>query len=229
MIGLNSFKIVKALAAATITVGLWGCGNSGRNNQEEDPVVSKADSYNNTGLKEIEVVEEYNESMAETFDAPKSAQERYRTKYEEVHNADIHLMRADGRRIWYNPWIPDNDYGYMNKLFVYNSESDTETVVNLNRTSMEDDEMYVEDMVERNGIITIIMSEKRNSNGWVEGTYLWQYNCNNGTWMALARACSGAEFVNNRSAIRINNAEILNPDDPTYLQEYRNHYRTVRL
>lgn len=158
-----------------------------------------------------------------------AAARRYKAKYEEVNIADIHLLRADGKKIWYNPWTHETESGYVNKLYVYDSATDRETVVNLNKTSMEDSEMWVEDMVERNGVITVIMSERRNSNGWVEGTYVWQYDCYGNSWKAIARGCSGAEFVNNRTAVRINNAEILNPDAPTYLQKYRNHYRTVRL
>ncbi|MDE6485485.1 MAG: SHOCT domain-containing protein [Duncaniella sp.] len=154
---------------------------------------------------------------------------RYNTKYDEVNIADIHLMRADGKKIWYTPWTSTNESGYINKLYVYDSETDREKVINLNRTSMEDDYMQIDDMVERDGIITIIMSENRNSNGWVYGTYVWQYHCNSDTWNVLAKECSGAKFINNRTALEINYAECINPEDPTYLQEYRNQYKYLQL
>ncbi|MDE7160962.1 MAG: hypothetical protein K2O24_09015 [Muribaculaceae bacterium] len=45
----------------------------------------------------------------------------------------------------------------------------------------------------------------------------------------MARACSGAEFVDGRRSVRINRAECLNPDEPTFMQEYENHYTILPL
>ena len=155
------------------------------------------------------------------------ATSRYKKKYDEVHIADIHLIRADGKKIWYNYWTSANSSGYDQKLYIYDRETDRETSIDLNKTSME--YMQVKDMVDHNGIISIIMEENRNSNGWIEGTYVWQYNCYTGKWTPVAKACSGAEFVNNRSAVKINNASCINPEEPTYLQRYTNNYTTIKL
>lgn len=230
----NEFNYWRLIVGVTVILGFSSCGNSKKDYEDNQNSVAFAeDSYSDEETVEYgyddgepSAWSKESESAAETSDA---AARRYKAKYEEVNIADIHLMRADGKKIWYNPWTHETESGYVNKLYVYDSETDCETVVNLNKTSMEDSEMWVEDMVERNGVITVIMSERRNSNGWVEGTYVWQYDCYGNSWKAIARGCSGAEFVNNRTAVRINDAEILNPDDPTYLQKYGNHYRTVRL
>ncbi len=199
---------------------------------------SRNSSYGGVESETAAVIEDYEEddsydsaiAYEEVTESPQEAAERrYKEKYDEVHIADIHLMRADGRKLWYNYLDIENEYGWSNKLYVYDSETDTENIVNLNKTSLDDDAMYVEDMKDKNGIITIIMSEMRNSNGWIEGTYVWQYNCQTGTWKAIARECSGAEFVKDGAAVRVNYAECLNPDEPTYLQKYRDHYRTIKL
>lgn len=157
------------------------------------------------------------------------SESRYNAKYDEVNIADIHLVYADGKKIWYTPYTSTTSSGYLNKLFVYDSELDREKVINLNKTSIEDDYMQIDDAVVRNGVITLIMTENTNSNGWVIGTYVWQYDCKNGTWKAIAKNCSGAEFVNEGTAVRYNNAECINPNDPTYMQEYRNNYKVVPL
>ncbi len=157
-----------------------------------------------------------------------SASLRYKKKLEEVSVAPIHVMRADGKKIWYNRYTTlYGDSGYDNKMYIYDSQTDRETVLDLNKTSIE--YMQVDDMVEHDGIITIIMTENTNSNGWVIGTYVWQYNCYNNTWKPLATKCSGAKFVNNRKAVQISTADCINPEDPTYLQEYKKSYRTIQL
>ena len=84
-------------------------------------------------------------------------------------------------------------------------------------------------MVEHDGIITIIMRENRNSNGWVTGTYVWQYNCDSDTWTPLAKACSGAKFVNNRMAAKISYADCINPHDCVALMRYTYTYDIVQL
>ena len=183
----------------------------------EDAVIEPTYSYD----LEPQPVEQTSEDRAIT--------QRYKTRYDELHIADNHLMRADGKKIWYNPWNPLTNNGYDNKLYVYDSETDRVNTINLNHTSMADDEMEVVGMVEHDGIITIIMSENRNSNGWVDGTYVWQYDCYNNTWKALAEACSGAKFTNDYSTVEVNYATCINPDAPTYMMEYTYHYKTFRL
>ncbi len=210
---------------------MLGCTGSARGQSETDEAESarsqlaSESSYGTSAYGSYIGLPE--DASAETPD--EAASRRYKEKYAETNIADIHLLRADGRRIWYSPWTSEIESGYVNRLYIYDSETDTEQVVSLNKTPLEDDEMYVEDMRERNGIITVIMSERRNSNGWVEGTHVWQYNCDTGAWKALAKECSGAEFNSDATAVRVNYVEILNPDDPTFLQEFRDHYKTVRL
>ncbi len=155
---------------------------------------------------------------------------RYRRKLDDLKAQEVNLVRADGKKIWYNYRTSDTQYGYSSRLFEYDSVTNTEDDMSLNRTGMEEDyDMYVEGIEDHNGVLTIIMSEKRNSNGWVEGTYVWQYNCYSQDWKALAKECSGAEFVDSGNAVRVNYAEILNPEEPTFMQEYESHYTTIRL
>lgn len=153
---------------------------------------------------------------------------RYSKKYDEINTADIHLMYRDGKKLWYNYWQEGS--GYDNKLYVYDSETNQETTVRLNKTNMPDGEMEVSDMIAGDGgVLTIIMTENRNSNGWIEGTYVWQYFCTTGSWQALATECSGAEFIKNRTAVKVSYAESKNPDDPVYMQEYRYTHRIFNL
>lgn len=160
-------------------------------------------------------------------EAEDPAGQRYRDKCAQVYNADTHRLYDDGRILCYNYWRQPS--GFDNKLYIYDSRTGRETTVSLNKTSLEDEAMAVNDIVERNGVLTIIMEENRNSNGWVEGTYVWQYNILTGSWKPLAKACSGAEFTDGGRAVKVNYAECLNPDEPTYLQKYRNHFQTIKL
>ena len=223
----NISKIFQYSVFGAVLIGMMACGQSRRTEAADSDTVVIYD-YDRVYEESISAGEDSEPYVVET-PADTEAERRYKEKYEEVYLADIHLMRADGKKIWYNPWTSENESGYVNKLYVYDSETDREYVVNLNKTSMEDDYMHVDDMVEHDGVITVIMSESRNSDGWVEGSYVWQYNCYTGGWKALAKACSWAEFTDDRSAVRINYAECLNPDAPTYLKEYRNHFKTIRL
>lgn len=211
-------------AVLTIIAGcLQGCNGSGKSNYPDinrDAVVYETEYMTD---------EEEWSTNDETLSSENLDFERYKAKYDEIYSADNHLIRADGRKIWYNPWTSVTSSGYENKLYVYDSETDSERIINLNKTSLRDDEMMVDDMVDHDGIITIIMSEYRNSNGWLEGTYVWQYDCYSDSWKAIAKECSGAEFVDDRNVVKINNAECLNLEEPTFMQEYRSHYRTVRL
>lgn len=222
--------VLPLCSAAFVICGLASCGHKPGNNAIDDDTVV----YNAADEEGVETIVDpvnidYSEEDEPVLTREQLSQVYYRQKYDEVCNCGNRLLWSNGKKIWYTPRTSATESGYDNKLYVYDSETDSESVVNLNKTSMEDEGMDVEDMTERNGIITIIMTENRNSNGWVEGTYVWQYNCNTGSWKALAKACSGAEFINNGSAVKINNAECLNPDDPTYLQKYRSHYKTIRL
>lgn len=223
-----STRFALPFGSALLIFALASCGNKPRQDLDEDTIVPD-EVVVDTVIDLAYPSDASNEDVVAVVDPEELAKERYRQKYDEVNIADVHLMYADGKKIWYTPWTSDNDYGYINKLYEYDSESDYVSTIDLNKTSMEDDEMYVENMRERNGVITIIMFESRNSDGWVEGTYVWQYNCKTGMWKPLAKACSGAEFVNNDKAVKVNYAECINPDDPTFLKKYRNHYKTIPL
>lgn len=177
-----------------------------------------------TESDEAETVEG-NTDYAESLSDADLATIRYKRFYSDAEEAGFRIFWGNGKKIWV--YVAENDG--TKKMGVFDSETRDLSFQNINKTSMDDEYMNIDDTVVRNGVITFIMSEMRNSNGWVEGTYVWQYNCNTGAWKCLAKACSGAEFTNNRTSVKIDNAECLNPDDFTYLQEYRHNYRTVKL
>ena len=155
------------------------------------------------------------------------AERRYREKYEEVNIADIRKLKADGRRIWYNP--RDSETGFSNRLYLYDSETDTEKLVILNKTSLDDDDMHVTDLELRGDVLTVLMEEMRNSNGWIEGSYACQYNCATGRWKPLAREVANVKFNDSRDAVKVTRASILNPEAPTCDQEYSYTYQTIPL
>ena len=161
-----------------------------------------------------------------------SATERYNERHAILNRNDYCILKDDGQKIWYVHRITDT-YGilrYDSTMSIYDSTTDRQTDIDLNRTSMDGSwEFDVEDIVERNGIITIIMSENRNSNGWVVGTYVWQYDCANNSWNPLAKACSGAKFIDNYTAVRIAYADCINPNDCTAAQRYTYTYDTIQL
>lgn len=245
---LNTNKIAGIIVASLVVIGILcflviksNSNNDYNYNSDDyyysDTIVAEETQYEyvyDSAADAASVLTDDNSGVCPTDGEPDEedykasvASMRYYNKKAEVSSADIHLMRADGRKIWYNPW--EEATGYSNKLYVYDSETDKTTVIRLNKTSMSDNEMHVDDMVENNGIITIIMSEIRNSNGWIEGTYVWQYNCDTGSWKCLAKECSGAEFTNNRKAVKVGYAKSKNPDDPIYMQEYQYSYKNLKL
>lgn len=196
-----------------------------------------ADSDSEVQLAWAEIVEESDPLVdsgyeAEAYDAPavqeESPSERYQETLARFSAASGHkILHKDGRRLWVS--ARDMDGKYRPMLYVYDSETDDLSYLSINKTYQDDDAMQVEDIEARGGIITVIMSEMRNSNGWIEGTFVWQYNCRTGAWTPLAEEVSGAEFVNGRKSVRINRTEILNPDAPTYEQQYRPRYTTLPL
>lgn len=150
---------------------------------------------------------------------------RYNQVYENIKNQGICVLWADGKKIW--AYEPDNE---VRAIVVYDSDINDIDLIRLNKTSMPNDQMFIDDIAANNGIITVIMSERRNSNGWVDGTHVWQYNCDTGAWKCIANVCSGAEFINNRTAVKIDNAECINPDAMTVMEmEYRHNYKTIKL
>lgn len=224
----ENFMIFAIVAVAVvIIIFIFTLNNSGAEASDQDTdsieaVATQPETYDNY----TEVIEtpmpDYEEPQQTT-----EAEKRYQKAYDEINSADIHLMRADGKKIWYNRWEPQT--GYSNYLNVYDSETDQTIYVSLNKTSMPISEMRVKDMVEKNGIITVIMDEMRNSNGWLDGTYVWQYNCDTEAWKPIVKGCSGAEFTNNRKSVKIDYAESINPDEPIFAQEYRHSYKTINL
>lgn len=222
---LGTLASITALLSSLI--GLVGCNRS----TTYPPESESAAVLETEAVVESECIY-YDDSESIEMAQPspeETARERYQAKWEEVGIADIYRLYGNGKKVWYSYWTSENEYGYTNKLYVYNSETDSEQVVNLNKTSLEDDEMYVECIRQKNGILTIIMSEMRNSDGWVEGTYVWQYNCETGAWKPLAKACSGAEFINNDTAVKITYAHCLNPNTYTADKRYKYTYKTIKL
>lgn len=152
---------------------------------------------------------------------------RYETRLKEISGAaDTPVFYEDGRYIWYNLTTP---WGYSSHLSVYDSQADDTAEININKTPSSDDMMTVHSITEHNGKITVILEENRNSNGWVEGTYVWTIDCSNRNWKCVAEGVTGAEIINNGSAVKITEATIKNPDDPTFMQEYNTTTKTINL
>ncbi|MDE5800085.1 MAG: hypothetical protein K2H74_03560 [Paramuribaculum sp.] len=158
-----------------------------------------------------------------------TGRERFQEKLRELSGiADIPVIYSDGERyIWR---IYTTPYGkYEKSLMVYDTKTDREETININKTDFPDDEMEISAITENDGAISIIMMEYRNSNGWIEGTHVWTINCSTRRWRCVAEAVAGAEFVNGGRAVEISEAEILNPDEPTAFQEYDITKYTVNL
>lgn len=149
-----------------------------------------------------------------------TGRDRFQDKLRELSGlADIPVIYSDGERyIWRILTTPDGKY--EKELLVYDTKTDREESVNINKTDFPDDEMEISEITENAGEISIIMMEYRNSNGWIEGTHVWTIDCATHRWRCVAEAVAGAEFVNGGRAVKISKAEILNPDEPTAFQEY---------
>lgn len=155
------------------------------------------------------------------------AKSRFNTKLRDLEGmADYLVKYKDGRYIWYNVRSP---YGYSTALSVYDSETGNTSFININKTSLSDEDVTVHDILEHNGKITVVLEEHRNSNGWVEGTHVWTIDCSNRNWECIADGVASAEIINNGSAVKITSATILNPDAPTFEQKYRESTKTITL
>ena len=178
-------------------------------------------------VAEVECVEEEPYIEVETIDTREDAQQRYQELLEKKSNdKNIAIVYADGTYIWY---VYRKDDGYKNSLWVYNSIKDNVLNINMNKTDFPDDEVFFHAFSENNGKITVIMEEMRNSDGWVEGTSVWTIDTSNRQWKSVAQGVSGAEFVNNGTAIKITEAKDLTPDEPTFAKQYSYTYRTIAL
>lgn len=155
------------------------------------------------------------------------AKEKFDDALREISGvADNAVKYSDGRYIWYNPTTP---WGYSTILSVYDSQTGNTTDININKTSSSEDMMTVKDISEHSGKITVVLEENRNSNGWVEGTYVWTIDCSNRNWKCVANGVAGAEIINGGSAVKITTAKILNPDAPTFEQQYKESTKTISL
>ncbi|MDE7160961.1 MAG: hypothetical protein K2O24_09010 [Muribaculaceae bacterium] len=149
-------------------LALCSCGGSGKSDADTRDTVITEESY---AYDSPETAGDQTESYttAETDASP--ATQRYTEKLAEVTtDPNNSAVFTDNGRIWYA--VRDIEEGYRNRLYMYDSENGTGKTVNLNKTSLSDDEMWVEDIGVDDGIFTIIMSERRNSNGWLDGTYV---------------------------------------------------------
>lgn len=181
----------------------------------------------NPKVVEVESVEEELYVAEEPTDKREDAQQRYQGQLEKKSNdKNIAVVYADGTYIWY---VYRKDDGYKNPLWVYNSIEDNVADINMNKTDLPDDEVYIQAFTENGGKISVIMEEMRNSDGWVEGTSVWTFDTSNRRWKPVAQGVSGAEFVKNGSAVKITEAKDLTPDEPTFAKEYSYSYRTITL
>ena len=156
--------------------------------------------------------------------------QRYETTLQEISGtADTPVKYADGRYIWYILTGIGDGMSYASTLSVYDSQTDKIDEININKTGFPDSEAHIENVSEHDGKITVIQSYATNSNGWVESTSVWNIDCNSRQWECVADRVAGAEIVNGGAAVKITEATILNPDAPTFDQEYRTTERIVNL
>lgn len=188
---------------------------------------STISSYNDEiDSVEIVAVEEMPIDVNE-YDSESEYKEKFNEALQEISGiADNAVKYTDGRYIWYNPTTP---WGYSKTLSVYDSQTGNTFNININKTPSSDDMVTVHNISEHNGKITVVLEENRNSNGWIEGTYVWTINCSNKNWKCVANGVAGAEIINNGSAVRITTVTIKNPDDPTFMQEYEESTKIIYL
>lgn len=217
MKALKTFGI--AFSAFALAGAFTSCGNTGKSNESRD-----ADS-----LMEVAIVEEEADTVGEEH--TDMAYERYQSELSRIsQDPRFAVIYADNGKIWYAHLKSDDQpITYTNILSVYDSQSDKTSSVNMNKTDFPDNEVWFQATTENGGKITVIMEEMRNSNGWVEGTSVWTYDTRNGKWYCIAQGVAGAEFVKEGKAVKITEATILNPDEPTALQDYAYSYRTISL
>ena len=207
----------RLFSIVTIVLTLGACSSENK---------STTDGNENM-VAEVECVEAEPYIEVETIDTREDAQQRYQELLEKKSNdRNVAVVYADGSCVWY---IYRKDDGYKNSLWVYNSIKDNVLDINMNNTDFPDDEVFFHAFSENNGKITVIMEEMRNSDGWVEGTSVWTIDTSNRQWKSVAQGVSGAEFVNNGTAIKITEAKDLTPDEPTFAKQYSYTYRTIAL
>ena len=208
-----------AFSAFTLTVAFISCGNTGKENESQD-----ADS-----MVEVAIVEEVVDTVGEEHSD--TAYERYQGELSRIsQDPRLAVIYADDGKIWYAHLKSDyHPITYTNILSAYDRQSDKTSSVNMNKTDFPDNEVFFQAITENGGKITVIMEEMRNSNGWVEGTSVWTYDTRIGKWYCVAQGVAGAEFVKEGKAVKITEATILNPDEPTALQDYAYSYRTISL
>lgn len=212
-------KYLYTLQAFLFAAALTSCGNSGKGNEFQD-----TDS-----LKEVALVEEVVDTV--TVEHTDMAYERFQSELSRIsQDPRFAVIYADNGKIWYAHLKSDDQpITYTNILSVYDSQGDKTSSVNMNKTDFPDNEVWFQATTENGGKITVIMEEMRNSNGWVEGTSVWTYDTRNGKWYCIAQGVAGAEFVKEGKAVKITEATILNPDEPTALQDYAYSYHTISL
>ncbi len=158
------------------------------------------------------------------------ASQRYEATLQEISGtADTPVKYADGRYIWYILTGVGDGMSYSTYLSVYDSVEDRADEININKTGFPESEAHIESVSEHNGKITVIQSYAANSNGWVESTSVWTIDCNSRQWKCVADRVAGAEIVNGGAAVKITEATILNPDAPTFDQDYRTTERIINL
>ncbi len=156
--------------------------------------------------------------------------QRYETTLQEISGtADTPVKYADGRFIWYILTGVGDGMSYSKYLSVYDSKENKTDEININKTGFPDSEAHIDNVSEYNGKITVIQSYAANSNGWVESTSVWNIDCHSRKWKCVADRVAGAEIVNGGAAVKITEATILNPDAPTFDQEYKTVERTINL
>lgn len=216
-------KILKnfgfTIPAIVVAMAFASCGNSGKGNKSQDT----------DPLEEVALVEEVVDTVGEEH--TDMAYKRYQSELSRIsQDPRFAVIYADDGKIWYAHLKSDDQpITYTNNLSVFDSQSDKTSSVNMNKTDFPDDEVFFETITENGGKITVIMEEMRNSNGWVEGTSVWTIDTYNRQWKSVAQGVSGAEFVNNGTAIKITVAKDLTPDEPTFAKQYSYTYRTISL
>lgn len=155
----------------------------------------------------------------------------YNEMHSKIVNSRYRILRTDGQKIWF-VW-PADDNGYDKTMYVYDSNTNQITEVNLNRTKtydgfgIDNDDLVIEDIEQQNGIITVIMHHTPDAR---YGTYyVYQYNCDSGIWTPRANECIDAKFINNRFAVKTCDLDCINPEECNANREYVERYETFQL
>ncbi|MBD5415772.1 MAG: hypothetical protein HDR46_05745 [Bacteroides sp.] len=157
--------------------------------------------------------------------------EQYDTKYTAIEKSlDYHIIRADGQKIWYVPKKEDDRYQpYGLEILEYDSKTDETNNIRLDTHFLCGEEYELASgshIVEHNGVITVIIECNHRYNA----VHVWQFNCYDHLWNALAAECQRAEFIHRNTAVKICDEEYtINPHACNAAQRHLDKYQIIRI